>query len=98
LIIVFEGENSMNKFAVITLGAVLSVAAGGSFAAQPFGRDSVYVQPGQTVPSYAPSGAAGKSEVARFGRDSVYVSKDSPLSKPSTVAAGTSVTLKPGRA
>jgi len=88
----------MNKFAVVMLAAVLSAAAAGSFAAQPFGRDSVYVQPGQTVTSRAPSGSAAKGEVARFGRDSVYVTKDTQLSKPNPVTVGSSVGLKPGRA
>lgn len=88
----------MNKFAVVTLAAVLSTAAAGSLAAQPFGRDSVYVQPGQTITSQAPSSSAAKSEVTRFGRDSVYVTKDSHLSKPNPVTVGSSVGLKPGRA
>jgi len=88
----------MNKFAVVTLAAMLSVAAAGSLAAQPFGRDSVYVQPGQTVISHAPTSSAAKSEVTRFGRDSVYVTKDTQLSKPNPVTAGSSVGLKPGRA
>ena len=88
----------MNKFAVVTLATVLSAAAAGSFAAQPFGRDSVYVQPGQTVTSHAPSSSAAKGEVTRFGRDSVYVPKDTQLSKPNPVTVGSSVGLKPGRA
>jgi hypothetical protein len=88
----------MNKFAVVTLAAVLSTAAAGSLAAQPFGRDSVYVQPGQTMASHAPSSSAATSEVTRFGRDSVYVTKDTHLSKPNPVTVGSSVGLKPGRA
>jgi len=87
----------MNKFAVIAFAAALSAAAEGSFAAQPFGRDSVYVQPGQTVTSRVPSSAA-KGEVTRFGRDSVYVTKDTQLSRPNPVTAGSNIGLKPGRA
>jgi len=88
----------MNKFAVVTLAVALSAATAGSFAAQPFGRDSVYVQPGQTVTSHAPSNIAAGNEVTRFGRDSVYVTKSTQLSKPNRVTAGSSMALKPGRA
>jgi hypothetical protein len=91
-------EIAMSKLAVVTVAAVLSTAAAASFAAQPFGRDSVYVQPGQTVTTRAPSSSAAKGEVARFGRDSVYVTKDTQLSKPNPVTVGSSVGLKPGRA
>jgi len=88
----------MNKLAVVTLAGALSVAAAGSFAAQPFGRDSVYVQPGQTVTTRTPSSSTTKGEVVRFGRDSVYVTRDTQLSKPNPVTAGSNVGLKPGRA
>jgi hypothetical protein len=94
----FRRRIAMNKLAVVTLAAVLSSAAAGSLAAQPFGRDSVYVQPGQTVTSHASSNSTAKSEVTRFGRDSVYVTKDTQLSKPNPVTVGSSVGLKPGRA
>jgi hypothetical protein len=82
----------MNKLAMITVATALSVSTVGAFAAQPFGRDSVYAQPGQVVTSTAP-----KAEIARFGRDSVYVTKDTVLSKPDSVKVGAVVT-KPGRA
>jgi hypothetical protein len=82
----------MNKLAMIAVATALSASAGGVFAAQPFGRDSVYVQPGQVVTSTAP-----KVEIARLGRDSVYVTKDTALSKPASVKVGAVVT-RPGRA
>jgi hypothetical protein len=82
----------MNKLNIIPVAIALSVSAAGAFAAQPFGRDSVYVQPGQVVTSTAP-----KAEIARLGRDSVYVTKDTVLSKPSSVKVG-AVATKPGRA
>ena len=88
----------MNTFAIAAVvAAALSITASAGFAAQTYGRDSVYVQPGQAVVSSAPS-AAAKTEVTRFGRDSVFVTKNTQLSKPNPVTAGETVNLKPGRA
>ena len=60
-------------------------------AAQPFGRDSVYVTPGTQVSKAGPGPA-----IARHGRDSVYVTQ-SPAGKPAP-AVQTAVAYKAGRA
>ena len=83
----------MKKLAAITVAAALALPAVGAFAAQQFGRDSVYAEAGRAASTTAP-----RAEITRFGRDSVYVTKDARLSKPTGVAANQGFTFKPGRA
>jgi hypothetical protein len=82
----------MNAKFYIALVAVL-VAAPASYAAQPFGRDSVYVTPGTHVSKAQPGPA-----VAGFGRDSVYATQGVGSKPTSTNIRQTEVTYKAGRA
>ena len=77
------------KMIVAAIAALTAVST--SYAAQPFGRDSVYVTPGTQVSKAGPGPA-----IARHGRDSVYVTQ-SPAGKPAP-AVQTAVAYKAGRA
>jgi hypothetical protein len=81
----------MNAKLSIALVAAL-VAAPAAYAAQPFGRDSVYVTPGTHV-SKADTGPA----ITRFGRDSVYGTQ-AASPRPMRAVRQTEVTFKAGRA
>ena len=81
------------KLASLFAAAAMALSTVGTFAAQEFGRDSVYARPGQPATT-----TAVKAEINRFGRDSVYVTKDTPLSKPTGTKVGERVNVKPGRA
>jgi len=82
----------MSKLDIIAVATALAFTAGSAIGGQQFGRDSVTVQPGQRIHS-----SVANVVVLRLGRDSVYVTRDTRLSAPSAVNAGT-VVLKPGRA
>ena len=79
------------KFSIAIVAAVFAVPA--SYAAQPFGRDSVYVTPDTHITKSNPSAVA----VVRYGRDSVYVGKG-PVSRGAPSTQQTEVTYKAGRA
>jgi hypothetical protein len=81
----------MNAKLSIALVAALVVAPA-AFAAQPFGRDSVYITPNTHV-SKADKGPA----VTRFGRDSVYITQRT-APRPAPAIKQTEVTYKAGRA
>jgi hypothetical protein len=83
-------EIDMNVRTITTLliSVALMATTAGVYAAQQFGRDSVYVHAGTPATSAAPSNStssASHTQLTRFGRDSIYVTKDSVLSKPSAV-------------
>jgi hypothetical protein len=80
------------KLTLLGIAVVIGIPAASTFAAQQFGRDSVYVQPGQTVRS-----APATVEVKRFGRDSVFITKDTVLTPPSATKFS-NVVVKAGRA
>ena len=65
----------------------LCVSAVSALAAQPFGRDSVYAEPGK-------SSTPAISEATRFGRDSVYVAHGVVRTQPQSTKIAA---LKPGR-
>ena len=65
----------------------LCVSAVSALAAQPFGRDSVYAEPGRTS-------APAASQPGRFGRDSVYVGHGVVRTQPQPIMVAA---LKPGR-
>jgi hypothetical protein len=77
------------KMIVAAIAALTAVST--SYAAQPFGRDSVYVTPGTHVSKAAPGPA-----ITRFGRDSVYATQ-TPAGKPAPTIQ-TAVEYKAGRA
>lgn len=81
----------MNAKLSIALVAAL-VAAPAAYAAQPFGRDSVYVTPH----SHFSKGDKGVA-VTRFGRDSVYITQGA-APRPAPAIRQTEVTYKAGRA
>ena len=78
------------KFSIAIVAAMFAIPA--SYAAQPFGRDSVYVTPGTHITRSNPAAVA----VVRYGRDSVYVSKGS--ASPAPRVQQTELTYKAGRA
>jgi len=85
-------ESAMNaKFSIAIVAAMFAVPA--SYAAQPFGRDSVYVTPDTHITKSNPSAVP----VVRYGRDSVYVSQG-PVSRGAPSTQQTEVTYKAGRA
>ena len=78
------------------IGFAVALALLGSthlFVGQPFGRDSVYVNPSATYYSSKSSTAAA---AIRPGRSSVYAS-DVAAPRPATAVANTAI-VKPGRA
>ena len=77
--------------AKLIVAVIATLVAAPSYAAQPFGRDSVYAKPG--VSTSMPSVA---SPVIRHGRDSVYVTQG-PIIHRQPVTT-TAVAYKPGRA
>jgi hypothetical protein len=77
------------KLIVAAIAALTAVST--SYAAQPFGRDSVYVTPGTHV-SKAASGPA----VTRHGRDSVFATQTPSGKHAPTIQ--TAIEYKPGRA
>jgi hypothetical protein len=81
----------MNAKFFIAVVAVL-VAVPAAYAAQPFGRDSVYVTPDTQVSKAQPGPA-----VTGFGRDSVYATPGA-APKPASDTRQTQVTYKAGRA
>jgi hypothetical protein len=82
-------EIAMN--AKLILAVIAALAAVPSYAAQQFGRDSVYATPG--VSTNMPSVVV---PVVRFGRDSVYATQG-PIVQRQPVTT-TAVAYKPGRA
>ena len=76
--------------AKLIVAVIATLVAAPSYAAQPFGRDSVYATPG--VSTSMPSVA---SPVIRHGRDSVYATQG-PIIQRQPVT--TAVAYKPGRA
>ena len=79
------------KFSIALVAAMFCVPA--SYAAQPFGRDSVYVTPD----THVSKSSASATVVVRYGRDSVYVGQG-PVSRNAPGIQQTEVTYKPGRA
>jgi len=79
------------KFAIAIVAAMFAVPA--SYAAQPFGRDSVYVTPDTHISKSTASDVA----VVRYGRDSVYVGQGK-VSRSAPSTQHTEVTYKAGRA
>ena len=75
------------KLAVWILDTALCVGAVGAMAAQPFGRDSVYAEPGKTSTPITHA-------TNRAGRDSVYVARGVLRSEPQSIKIAA---LKPGR-
>jgi len=75
------------RFHQFAIASALGIAAASAFAGQQFGRDSVFVTPGQVIP---PSSAA---QVSRAGRDSVYATQQTG----SPASAGASDTARFGR-
>jgi hypothetical protein len=76
--------------AKLIVAVIATLVAVPSYAAQPFGRDSVYATPG--VSTSLPSVA---TPVIRHGRDSVYATQRTVNHQP---VKTTEVTYKPGRA
>jgi hypothetical protein len=80
------------KLTVLAAAVVVGIPLASAFAAQQYGRDSVTVQPGQTVRS-----APVSLELKRFGRDSLIITNDTVIRRPSPAKFG-AVTPKLGRA
>ena len=79
------------KFAIAIVAAMLAVPA--SYAAQPFGRDSVYVTPD----THISKSNASATVIVRAGRDSVYATQGT-ASRNAPSIQQTEVSYKPGRA
>lgn len=73
-------KSAIYAFAAIAMASAFAPQAD---AAQRYGRDSVYAEPGKSYGS-----ASANAQVQRFGRDSVYATKETVLSPSRTVKTG----------
>ena len=82
----------MNAKLILAVLATL-IASSSAYAAQPFGRDSVYATPGSSATSKPYTGPVA----TRHGRDSVYASQSAGAKERHPIQA-TTVVFKAGRA